>query len=188
MRRKVGISLNYPLHFTVLAVVSTTLAFAGHWRPVLDPLPSVGLYGLLHSSMVATALRRRQTPLRIGSFVAAAGGLAMLSLEFARLVSGKFAALPGSWSPALLLTLASGFGAAGYGWLIRRCMIPDLRLRAGLRLTLCCVTGTLLALPLGIRLHLLGGWWFALIWWWTFSLALWDHDVRVQPIEFRQQS
>ena len=180
MRRAAAIAVDYPRHFALLAAVSAVLGLAGRWRPALNPMESVGLYGVLHASSLAAALRPSPSLRRTGSFLVAASGFAMLSLEMARLVCRALAELPGPWPPVLLLTLSSGLGAASYGWLIRRCMTPERAFHAGHLQTLCCVTSTLVALPLGVHLHVVGGWWFAMIWWWTFSLTLWHQDIRVQ--------
>jgi hypothetical protein len=58
-------------------------------------------------------------------------------------------------------------------------MTPGPALNAGFGLALCCATSTLMALPLGVHLHVVAGWWFAIIWWWTFSLTVWYQETRV---------
>ena len=177
MRRDVVITIDYPRHFMLLTAVAALLFLSDRWHPLQAAIPACGLYGALHACMLVAALRIPRLAWKKTVFVGIASCLAMLSVVAARLVTDRLAT-SGLGSPRVLLTLASGLGAASYGLLIRHFWSRDLQIGALAWVTLCCMMSTLLALPSGAYLHTVGGSWFAVIWWWAFSLALSYHDGR----------
>lgn len=172
MRSDVTATLAYPRHFILLAGVSAVLGMTDRWRQDLGAVATFGLYGALHSTLIVATLRAPQTPSRKLSFIAIAAGLAMLCVEVGLFLGHRLGAALGAGAPALLLTLSSVLGAASYGFLIRCFWSRDLSLRSQLWITLCCGSATLAALPSGFYLHVVGAWWFAMIWWWSLSIAL----------------
>ncbi len=167
----------YSRHFIALAVVTAALGLTDRWRQGWGAVSTIGVYGALHASLLVAALRVTQASWRKLCFIALAAGLAMVSVRVGLACDRLLGADLGSFAPAALLTVSAGLGAASYGLLIRRFWIRDLPLRSLLAITLWCALLTLAALPLGTHLHTASGWWFAMIWWWSFSLSLWYHDV-----------
>lgn len=161
----------YGRHFILLGIAAAALGVTDRRHPGLGTVATIGVYGALHASLLVAALRVPQAIWRKLAFIALAAGLAMLSVRVALALA--------SGAPATLLTLSAGLGAASYGLLIRRFFIRDLPLRALTPITLGCALVTVAALPLGRSLHTVGPWWFAMIWWWSFSLALWYQDDRL---------
>jgi hypothetical protein len=178
MLRDPAIAIDYRRHLMLLAAAAAVLVLCDRWHPLQAAIPACALYGALHSCMLVAALRIPQSAWKKALFVMIASGFAMLAVVAARFMTDRFTIL-GLGSPRGLLTLASALGAASYGLLIRQFWIRDLQARALAGITLCCLTSTLLALPSGAYLHTVGGSWFAIIWWWTFSLALWFRDRRL---------
>jgi hypothetical protein len=162
--------LIYSRHFILLGLVTAALGVTDRWRQGLGAIATIGVYAALHASLLVAALRVPQARWRKLAFIALAAGLAMLSVR----VGLACARLLG---PAVGIPFSAGLGAASYGLVIRRFWIRELRLRSLLAITLCCSLFTLAALPFGIYLHIVGGWWFAMVWWWSFSLALWYTHV-----------
>jgi hypothetical protein len=154
----------YSRHFILLGAVAAALGLTDRWRQGLGALATIGVYGALHASTLVAALRLRKALWRRLAFICLAAGLAMLSLRVGLAV--------GSGAPAAWLTACAALGAASYGLLIRRFWIRDLRFGALFAITLCCGLSTLVAMPLGRLLHTAGPGWFAMVWWWSFSLAL----------------
>lgn len=162
--------LIYSRHFILLGVVTAALGATDRWRQGLGAIATIGVYGALHASVLVAALRVPTAIWRQLAFIALAAGLAMVSLRVGLACTPRL-------GPALGIPLSAGVGAASYALLIRRFWIRDLPLRSLLAITLCCALLTLAALPLGSYLHTVGAWWFAMIWWWSFSLALWYTHV-----------
>jgi len=168
----------YSRHFILLGVLAAALGVTDRWRQGLGALATIGVYGALHASALVAALRVAQASWRKLCFIALAAGLAMVSVRVGLACDRLLGADLGSFAPAALLTVSAGLGAASYGLLIRHFWIRDLSPRSLIHITLWCALLTLAALPLGNHLHTVGGWWFAMIWWWAFSLSLWYHDLR----------
>ncbi|MDP8983876.1 MAG: hypothetical protein M3N97_02340 [Pseudomonadota bacterium] len=170
----VGILL-YARHFILLACVVAVLAATNRSR-TLGAIASFGIYGALHSSMVAVTLSAPQPLWRKLLFVAIGSCLSMLSVAvsfYASRLIGRPAGMAGS---ALLLAVSSGLGAASYTVLVQRYFAARLARRALLRITLGCVAATLAVLASGIYMRG-GGLWFAAPWWLSFSAGLWYHDL-----------
>ncbi|MGA2188150.1 MAG: hypothetical protein ABSH33_06435 [Steroidobacteraceae bacterium] len=169
--------LYYRRHFMLLACVSAALAASGRWTPAFGAVTACGLYGALHASAVVITLRAPTPVRRKLLFVAGGALLSMLSVTVSLYASRLDATLPGMAKPALLLTLSSGGGGAGYGILIGRLLGADLKPPALWSISLGCVAATLAVLASGIYLRY-GGWWFAVAWWFAFSIGLRCHDGR----------
>jgi len=161
----------YGRHFILLGIVAAALGVTERWQPGLGAVATIGLYGALHASSIVAALRGPQPTWRKLAFIALAACLAMLSVRVGLALA--------SGAPAALLTLSAGLGAASYGLLIRCFFVRDLPLRALMAITSGCALVSLAALPLGRSLHTVDPWWFAMIWWWSFSLSLWYQDDRL---------
>jgi hypothetical protein len=172
----------YSRHFILLGILTAALGATDRWRQGLSAAATIGVYGGLHASLLVAALRVPQALWHKLAFIALSAALAVLSLRVALACDRLLGPALGSLAPAAVLTLSAGLGAASYGLLIRRFWIRELPLRALIAITLCCALLTPAALPLGRHLHTLGGWWFAMTWWWSFSLALWyTHVWRSAP-------
>lgn len=172
MRSDVTGTLAYRRHFILLAGVTTVLGMTDRWRQDLGALATFGLYGAVHSTLIVATLRAPQTPWRKLSFIAIAAGLAMLCVDMGLFLGHRLGGALGAGAPALLLTFSSALGAASYGFLIRSYWSRELTLRSQVWITLCCGSATLAGLPAGFYLHVVGAWWFAMIWWWSLSIAL----------------
>jgi hypothetical protein len=169
--------LHYTAHFILLACVVTLLAATHRWSTTLGAVASFGVYGALHSSMVAVTLRAVQPLWRKLLFVAIGSSLSMLSVALSFYASRLIGRLPGMAGSALLLASSSGLGAASYAFLVQRYFAADLAPRALVSITLGCVLATLAVLASGIYMQG-GGLWFAAFWWFAFSAGLWYHDLR----------
>jgi len=171
-------ALDYSRHFLVLTSVAALVVLTDRWRPSLGAPSAFGVYGALHSSVIGATLRAPREYFRKLLFIVLAAALsafvAVTALAVNRLLGSTF----GINAPSLILTLASGLGAVAYGSLIRRFWIPAMPPRALLGIALCCMLATLAGVPLGLYLHTISGWWFAMLWWFAFSAALWSVDVR----------
>ena len=176
MRHNLTRAVAYPRHFILLASVTAALAMTDRWHEGQGAVATLGLYGGLHSTLIVAALREQQALRRKLGFILIAAGLAMLCALIGLSVGHRLGAVLGVGAPAVILTLSSGLGAASYGLLIRRFWSRDLSIRKQCWVTLCCGTATLAALPSGVYLHIVGVGWFAMVWWWSFSIALWYHD------------
>jgi hypothetical protein len=172
--------LYYAPHFILLACVAAVLAATNRWNSAPGAVASFGVYGALHSSMIAVTLRTSQPLWRRLLFVAIASSLSMLSVTLSYFASRLIGRLPGMAGPALLLTLSSGLGAASYTILVQRYFAADLARHALVSITLGCVLATLAVFLSGIYLQG-GGLWFAAVWWFAFSTGLWYYDQQRAP-------
>ena len=172
--------LHYAPHFTLLACVAAVLAATNRWSTAPGAVAYFGVYGALHSSMVAVTLRISQPLWRKLLFVVMSSCLSMLSVTLSAYASRLIGRLPGMAGPALLLTLSSGLGAASYTVLIQHYFSADLVRYALPSITLGCILATLAVFLSGIYLRG-GGLWFAAFWWFAFSTGLWYHDRRRAP-------
>jgi len=180
---EIAIAVDYARHFLLLVAAAGALALTDRWRQTVSAIPSFAFYGALHSMTLVIALRQPWAAWRKASFIAIAACLSMLSVVTALGLNHALGPRLGGWAVAVLLTLASGLGAGSYALLIRLFWIPALSRRALICIPLCCAMTTLAALPCGTYLHTVGGCWFAIIWWCTFSLTLCYYEGRVYRIE-----
>lgn len=169
--------LNYARHFALLACATVLLAATQLMGGVQGGIASFGVYGAFHAGAVAATLRRFAPGWRKVAFVAVAAALSMASVTLCLHASRWVVPMPGMAKPALLLAAAGGLGAASYALLIRYCFGVDFGARSIVSITLVCVVATLAVLA--TRLYLHGGvLWFAVAWWFAFSLGLQYHDPR----------
>ena len=169
--------VHYPRHFSMLGGIVALLAATEGLHPAIGIPASFGLYGALYCSVTALSMPASDGRWRKPCFVALGASLCALNAALG-VYAGRFiGGLPAMVGPALLLALASGFGAAGTGMLIRRLLEADLPLRALLAITLGCIVATLAVLASGIYRHA-PGFTFAASWWLAFSMGLWLHDGR----------
>jgi hypothetical protein len=171
-------TLHYGRHFILLTCVVAILAATNRLNSAHPAVASFGIYGALHASMAAATLRRTQPLWRKLLFVAIGSSLSMLSVAVTFFASRFIGRLPGMAGYALLLTLASGLGAASYAILIQHYFGADLSRHAAAAITLGCILATLAVLWSGVYLHG-GALWFAAFWWLAFSTGLWYCDRRV---------
>jgi hypothetical protein len=176
LRRDATRAVAYPRHFILLASATATLGMTDRWHEGQGAVATLGLYGGLHATLIVAALREQHAPRRKVGFILIAAGLAMLCVLIGLSLGLRLGAVLGVGAPAVILTLSSGLGAASYGFLIHRFWSRDLSVRKQCWITLCCGAATLAALPSGVYLHTMGVGWFAMVWWWSFSIALWYHD------------
>ena len=169
--------LHYTRHVGLVACLAAVLIATSRWSPAVGLVATFGIYGALHASMLAVTLRRRQPTGRLLRFVAIAALLSMLSVALCLCAHRFSGGSKGMARPALLLTLASGFGAATYASLIRRFFAAHLTLPAIVTMVLGCVVATLAVLSSGIY-QKGGALSVAVSWWMALSLGLWWHDGR----------
>ena len=101
-----------------------------------------GVYGALHSSLVAATLRTPQPLPRKLLFVVLTAVLSMLSAMLALYGSRYVGGFPGMSGLRLLVTLAAGLGAASYAVLVRRFWVRELTLQSVVSITLGCMLAT----------------------------------------------
>ncbi len=175
-------SLHYGRHFGLLGGAVLVLALGGHWRPQAA-VPSLALYGAVHSTIIAASLRAAPALWRKAVFIALAAGLCTLSGRASLHASRFMTMLPAAGRPYLQLAVYSGIGALGYALLVRRFWIGNLPYRAMPAMALTCMGATLAAL-IGLScLRTMGSlWWLAGVWWLAFSAGLWYFDTRIEAI------
>jgi hypothetical protein len=168
-------TLHYARHFALLASAAAVLT-ASHGVAAHGPMVSFAVYGAVHASTIVIALRASPAMWRRLSFIAIAAALSTLSALLGVAGSHFLTALPGTAAPCLLLTLSSGIGAACYASLIRYFWIPSLTFRTGVLLTFSCMAAAIAAFLIAVFfLNGAGGLWFALWWWFAFSVGLWQY-------------
>ena len=179
MERRAGI-LHYARHFSLLAGMTALVAATSRWISAMGLVPSFGLYGALHASLLIITLRASQLGWRKLLFVAIGASLSMLVANLGIAGSHFIGKLPGISAPGLL-AVSSGAGAASYAVVIRRFFGAALPPRALIRIALGCAVASLAVLASGIH-HIGGAFCFAAAWWFAMSLGLWAHDgLRVVP-------
>jgi len=108
-------------------------------------------------------------------FIAGGATFSMLSVALGLWASRLPGTLPGMAKPALLLAGSSGFGAASYALLFGFCFQATLVRHALVSVTLGCVVSSLAVLASGIY-HQSGALWFAVAWWFAYSIGFWHQD------------
>jgi len=160
----------------MLACCTFALVIAAPWSRTLGLLASFGLYGFMHSSTVVLALRDRNPVTVKLVFVAVSVLLSMGAVWLGFLVSRVLGDQFGIRTPAVSLVFTSGLGALCYLALIRTFWARHLPAAALIAIPLCCASATLAALELSSFLHAASRLWFAMIWWYVFSIALRHFD------------
>jgi hypothetical protein len=140
-------------------------------RPPLGITMSFGMYGALHSVALMVCSRSRHTGTAKLLFVVCAALLSASSAAMT-LYGGRFMGWAPSTAAPVLLTMSSGLGALGYGWLVRRIWIADLSYGAIGAIAVLCVATSLLVLAAGPVPRASDGLWFAVPWWLAFSAGL----------------
>lgn len=163
--------LDYKRHFVLLACMAAVLAAVNRETSGLGAAASFGVYGACHALAVALTLKAPTVPWRRAVFVGVGSCLSLLSVSFCVYASRIGGPLPGLQKPALLLMMASGFGAVSYAALLRACFAPQLSPAAIASVALGCVVATLGVLEFGLYLYG-GGLCFAVVWWFAFSWGL----------------
>ena len=169
--------LSYPRHFLLLACFSVLIGVVSRLHPARDLSVSFALYGALHALALVLAVRRHQ-PTIWGKcrFVALAAALCVLAFRFGAVARGPFGAAPGNVAFYTLLGLSSVVGAASYATLIRLCGLYALTITEIVAISAGCMLAAFVSLFTASHFQALGAWWFAVLWWFTFSGGLWYFD------------
>lgn len=168
--------LDYPRHLILLIAAAVALALVARDLGAWGATGSVAVFGAVHAASLALALRDGPSTLSKLGFVCLAGALAALALWAGILTHRLFGTMLGRTALPASLCVSAATGAFGYLTLMRCFSICCLSKRALLQVPLCCVLAVMIAWPLGLHLQLIGGWWFAITWWFAFSLMLWSCD------------
>ena len=139
---------------------------------------SFGLYGALHASALALALRLYHSLWRSCVFVVLAATISVAVLQVAILGSQLLDAAAGPFGRYPVIGSSAAAGALAYGILIRRCGFWALTLNALAAVSGLCACAAVIALYTSSRSQNLGTWWIAVLWWWGFSCGLWYFDRR----------
>ena len=170
--------LLYARHFLLLTGVSVVLAVMSTLHPTGSVSVQVALYGALHASAIVLCLREAKSRWRSALFITCAAGLSLLALQAGIVTRHWSAALPRNGGLYAALGFSALIGAFTYGMLIRLLKITTLSFGAIIAIASCCALSSFMALFTVQHSHLLGPWWFAVVWWFTFSAGLWYCDRR----------
>jgi hypothetical protein len=168
--------LRYPRHFLLLACFSVLVVVMSRLHPTVDPSISFALYGALHALALVLALRGHPTIWGKCLLIAFAAALCVLSFRFGAAARELFGAVPGNVAFYALLGLSSIIGAASYAILIRLSGLYALTITEIAAIAACCMLAAFVSLFTASHFHALGAWWFAVLWWFTFSGGLWYFD------------
>jgi len=158
--------------FGVLLVVVTRLDLSNNL------FVSFASYGALHGAALVLTLRARQPIWRKCLFVAVAAILSVVTFRLGILgwqLSGTHSVNAGLY---ILLGFSAAVGAAVYGMSIRLFGFYALTLGSLAAIAAGCLLAELASLWTASRFHIPGSWWFAVIWWFAFSVGLWYFDHR----------
>ena len=168
----------YRRHFLLLACCCVGIAVMHRSHVPSNLSVSFGLYGALHASALALALRVRHAFWRSCVFVVLTATLSVAILQVAILVSQLLDASAGPFARYPALGISAAAGALAYGILIRRFGFCALNLRALVAVSGLCACAAVFALYTASRSQNLGSWWIAVLWWWGFSCGLRYFDRR----------
>jgi hypothetical protein len=148
----------------------------------LDLLPtaeSFALYGVLHAAALVIALRGSMPVWRKGFFMLMAGALCVLMYRAGLFGRSLASAYSGNLGLYLPLGVSAAIGALSYGVAIRE-LLRIRWLTAGCLAMICagCVPATYLGAFMAAKIHGLGLWWLAVLWWFAFSVGLWLTKTR----------
>jgi hypothetical protein len=172
-------SLVYSRHFAALGCGGVLAALIAR----LNVLPTAAEFfacaGAFHATAVVVALSS-STPLwRKVLFVATGAGLCVLMYRAGiagRSLTETFSGNFGLYWP---LGFSAVTGAAAYGISMRRLLgIQALTFKATAMISVGCLLATIAAAFTAARIHMLGIWWLAVMWWFAFSGGLWYFDTR----------
>ena len=158
----------------------------GLW-PSLGFFASFAVYGALHATALALALRIRPPIWRRGLFIVLAAGLSAMTLRVGVFAGGLSATL-GSGAPYAVFGFSATAGAVAYGILIRRIGIFELTSRELALISLGCALAADLAYFSLARWPALGRGWLVILWWFAFSGGLWYCDRRRRAVIDRSRT
>ena len=168
--------LRYPRHFLLLACFSVLISVMSRLHPAGDLSISFALYGALHALALVLAVRRHPTIWGKCLFIALAAALCVLTFRLGAVAREPFGAVPGNVAFYTLLGLSSVVGAASYAALIRLSGWYALTITEVAAIAAGCMLAAFVSLFTASHFHALGAWWFAVLWWFTFSGGLWYFD------------
>jgi hypothetical protein len=178
--------LLYLRHSLLLVGFGIFLDIATRARLVNDMTSAFALYGALHATALALALRAPQPLWRSVLFVIVAAGLSVMTLRMGLIGMHMTGSLPGNLGLYLTLGLSAMIGATSYGVLTRFYGIPELTPAALAIISAACMLATYAAFFILAHTHWFGGWLLAFFWWCAFSGGLWywdqRHDAATQPL------
>jgi hypothetical protein len=169
--------LHYARHFSLLACFSILLGVVARLRLSMDLVASFALYGALHATALALALRARQPFWRCVLFIALAAGLSAMTFR-AGLFAAQRSGPLGNIALYAVFGLSAMAGAVTYGILIRRVGIFELTLRELALISCGCTLAADIAYVTLAQAPSLGRSWLAVLWWFAFSGGLWYCDRR----------
>lgn len=173
----------YSRHFGLLAGMTAVTAATSRFGAPIGIVASFGIYGALQSSTIALTLRRPQPRWRRSQFIGLGAVQSMAVVTLALNAGRLIGRMPGSAAAAAVLALSSGLGAACQAIVVRRLLGARLTPPAVASMALGCAVTSLAVLETGLYragegLGIAPSWWFAVTWWFTFSLGLCLHDAN----------
>jgi hypothetical protein len=168
--------LRYPRHFLLLACFSVLIGVMSRLLPTGDLSISFALYGALHAFALVLTVRGHSTIWGKCLFIAFAAALCVLTFRFGAAARELFGAVPGNFAFYSLLGLSSIIGAASYAILIRLSGLYVLTIAEIAAIAAGCMLAAFTGVLTASHFHALGAWWFAILWWFTFSGGLWYFD------------
>jgi len=166
----------YGRQFLSVIILALILVATSRFIPAQGILASAFEYGALFSFTTAGSLRAFQPLWKRGMFVVGGGSLSLLSAALG-VYGMRFLAQSFRVSAApMMLALSTGLGAAGYAMLVRWQLGVALSASAIAAISAGCTAAMLMAWLAGLPAGR-AGLWFAVCWWFAFSIGLWFHDV-----------
>jgi hypothetical protein len=176
--------LHYSRHFALLAAFACLAWVASRLSFPASLAVAFALYGALHATALVVSLRRPPSLGRSGLLIAAATVLSAMVFHLGLLGTHLSARMPGVTGPYITLGFASIIGALAYGIALRIFTLYRLTAAELSLISLGCASASCLALMILTRFPLLGPWWLAVLWWYSFSGGLWLCDQRQQASKF----
>jgi hypothetical protein len=170
--------LRYPRHFLLLACFSVLIGVVSRLHPTGNLSIYFALYGALHALALTLAVRGNITLWGKCLFIAFSAALCVLTFRFGAAARELLGAVPRSVAFYSLLGLCSIIGAASYAILIRLSGLYVLTITEIAAIAAGCMLAAFTSLLTASHFHVLGAWWFAVLWWFTFSGGLWYFDRR----------
>jgi hypothetical protein len=157
----------------LLVCAAASLHFITRMGLLISVGSTFALYGALHACALTLALRERQSIGRSVSFIAAAAGLSVLTLQIGLVGMRRLGALPGNRGLYVVLGVSAVVSAASYGMLIRLFSLQELTGRCIALISVVCVMATYAAFFSLAQIHWFGRGLLAVFWWCAFSGGLW---------------
>jgi hypothetical protein len=170
--------LVFPRHFAALGCCSILACAAAKLNLLPNAAASFVLYGVLHAAALVIALRTPLPSWRLGLFMVTAGALCLLTYRVG-MFGRALAANAGERGLYLPLGASTVIGAASYAVAIR-VLLGIHRVTPASVAAICgaCLLATYLAAWMIGKVHGLGSWWLAVLWWFAFSGGLWLSSTR----------